>query len=157
MSPGSPPSLVVDPQGTTPTTFFAYDAADRRFYVRGRIDLHSDYLTFRIVTRILSTSERSAVNPEALFDAMMSHFSQQSGGIPEAIRGIWDSADPEFVTNLDRFNAALAAGNDEATAARATFTGRMATKYGYTTVVMGVTDPPNGPPPYTKVNVYFKK
>ena len=157
MSPGSPQSLVVDPQGTTPTSFFAHDAADPRYYVRGRIDPHSDYLLFRIITRILSTGERSAVSPEALFDAMMSHFGQQPGGLPAAIRGIWDHADPEFVTNLDRFNAALAAGNDEATAARATFTGRMATKYGYNTVVMGVTDPPNGPPPYTKANVYFKK
>jgi hypothetical protein len=157
MSPGSPPSLVVDPQGTTAISFFAYDSADRRFCISGRIDPHSDYLTFRIVTRILSTGEKSAVKPEELFDAMMAHFGQQPGGLPEAIRGIWDSSDPEFVTNLERFNAALAAGNDEATAARATFTGRMATKYGYNTVVVGVTDPPNGPPPYTKVNVYFKK
>jgi hypothetical protein len=150
------PAVVVDGRGTTPTTFFAHDAADPRFSVRGRIDPHTDYLTFRIVTRILSTGERSAVAAEDLFDAMMAHFGRQPGGLPEVIRGIWDSSDPEFVTNLERFNAALAAGDDEPAAAGKTFTGRVARKYHYHTVVMGVTDPPTGPP-YTKVSVYFKR
>jgi hypothetical protein len=32
----------------------------------------------------------------------------------------------------------------------------MATKYNYTDVVLGVTDPPNGPP-YRKIKIYFKR
>lgn len=157
MPNASNPSIVVDNSSTTPTSFHAYDSRDRRFYVRGRIDHHTDYLSFRIVTRILSTGEKSSIKAEELFDAMMAHFQQQSGGLPEAIRGIWDYMDSEFTTNLDRFNAALAAGDDETAAAFKTFTGRMAIKYKYYIAVMGVTDPPTGRPPFKKVNVYFKK
>jgi hypothetical protein len=149
--------IVVDASGTSAVTFFAHDAADRRFFIRGRIDTYADTPTFRIVTRILSTGERSGIPPAELFDAMMSHFAAQPGGSPAVLRGIWDDSDPEFVTNLDRFNAVLLAGADEETAAQATFTGRMAARYNYPTVVMGVTDPPLGPPPYRKVNVYFKR
>ncbi len=151
--PNSP--WIADPSGTTATTFHAFDATDRRFFVRARIDTYTDHLTFRIATRIPSTGEKSAVAPDELFDAMMTHFGRQVGGYPAAIRGIWDRSDPDFATNLDRFNAALAAGDDEPTAAMKTFTGRMAARYNYTTVVFGVTDPPTGPP-YSKANVYFK-
>lgn len=155
--PSSNPSIMVDGRGTSATTFHAHDCNDKRFFIRGRIDTYSDYLSFRIATTILSSGDKSAIKPEEFFDAMMTHFRLQAGGLPAAIHAIWDDADPEFVTNLARFNAALAAGADEEGAAGATFTGRMAKKYNYTTVVFGVTDPPNGPPPYRKVTVYFKK
>lgn len=157
MPSASNPLIAVDGSVTTSTSFYAYDSSDRRFYIRGRIDHHTDYLLFRIVTRILSTGEKSSVKAEELFDAMMAHFQQQPGGLPEAIRGMWDSLDPEFTTNLNRYNAALAAGDSEETAALRTFTGRMAIKYNYNIVVLGVTDPPSGRPPFKKVNVYFKK
>jgi hypothetical protein len=155
--PSSNPSIVVDRPGTSATSYYAYDSNDRRFFIRGRVDTYTDYLTFRISTRILSTGHKSAVSPEEFFDAMMAHFRQQPGGMPAAIHAIWDDKDPEFVTNLARFNAALAAGADEKAAAGATFTGRVAKKHNYNDVVPGVTDPPNGPPPYRKVNVYFKR
>ena len=148
---------MVDRQATSATSFYAYDCTDRRFFIRGRIDTYSDYLTFRIATKILSTGDKSAIKPEDFFDAMMEHFRQQPGGLPAAIHSIWDDNDPEFITNLRRFNAALATGANETTAATTTFTGRMAKQYNYNNVVLGITDPPNGPPPYKKANVYFKK
>jgi len=156
-SASSNPLIVVDAYLTSAISFHAYDFNDKRFFVRGRIDTYADYLTFRIATRILSTGEKSAIDPEDFFDAMMAHFGLQPGGLPDAIHAIWDGSDPGFITNLAWFNAALAAGVDEKTVASATFTGRMSKKYSYNTVVMGVTDPPNGPSPYTKVKVYFKK
>lgn len=152
----SNPSIVVDSAGTSATTFHAFDRNDRRFFIRGRVDTYSDYLVFRVRATILSTGEKSAVNPEEFFDAMMGHFRSQPGGLPEAIHAIWEDTDPEFVTNLQRFNDALLAGDDEKTAAGQTFTGRMARKYNYNTLVIGVTDPPIGPP-YRKAHVYFKK
>lgn len=152
----SNPPPTVDPLGTGPASFHAFDAADPRFFIRGRIDTYADHLFFRIATRIPSTGEKSLIDPEEFFDAMMAHFGRQPGGHPTAIRGVWEDRDPDFATNLIRFHAALAAGDDEPTAATKTFTGRMAAKYNYTEVVFGVTDPPTGPP-YTKVNVHFRK
>lgn len=135
MSPpasSSSPSIVVDLGGTSILTFRAFDSSDNRFSIQGRIDTYSDYLAFRIRTRILSTGERSVIPPDDYFDAMMTHFSQQPGGLPAAIHAIWTDRDSECLTNLNRFNAALAAGDIEAVAAGKTFTGRMAAKYNYT-------------------------
>ena len=150
-------AIVVDHQGSCAITFLAHDADDPRFCIQARIDTQTDYLTFRIVTRILSTGAKSAVNPNDFFAAMMNHFAGQVGGPPAAIRAIWKDSNPEYVTNLVRFNAALAAGDDEEAAAAKTFTGRMAVHYGYTTITLGHMVPRLGPPPYTVANVYFKK
>lgn len=153
----TPASLVIDGASTSATSFYAFDSIDSRFYIRARIDTYSDYLMFRIIAKIPSTRERSSIIPELFFDAMMDHFSNQPGGLPTAIRSIWDDTNPECMTNLERFNNALLANGDEITAAKTTFTGRMAAKYNYHTIVLGLADPPNGPAPYRRVTVYFKR
>jgi hypothetical protein len=152
------PAIVVDP-GSTGGFFKAYESSDPRFQITGRIDSYSDNLSFTIVTRILSTAEKCAIPnaAEAFFDAMMAHF-QNSGGLPAALRGIWDSSDPELTTNLTRFNDAILAGDDELTAAGKTFTGRMAKKYHYDLISFGLKEPPNAiPGHYSRVHAYFRK
>ena len=125
----------------------------------GRIDSHSGMPVFSIVAKILSTGEQCGIPnaAEALFDAMIAHFAA-TGGHPTGIRGIWESRDPERTTNLNRFNAALLAGDDEEAAAGMTFTGRMAAKHGYARIAIGHTGPPNGVPGRcTLATAYFRK
>jgi hypothetical protein len=136
--------------------FTAFDRNDGRFFISGYVDHYSDCLSFTIVAKIRSTGERSTIPPGEFFDSMMNHF-KQSGGDPECIRGIWNDSEPEKMSNLNSFNAALAAGKSEVESAKETFTGKMAAKYNYTLVSFGVFDPPMGPPPYKSANAYFRK
>lgn len=150
------PNLTVDPS-TTDDFFKAVDYNDDRFHITARFNDYSDSVVLTIVTKILSSGEKSTIPAEAFFDAMMDHF-QSTGGHPGTIRGIWDADDPELRTNLDRFNKYVLGGDDEETAAWKTFTGRMAKKYNYTKITFGTKEPAGATPGhYTLVHVYFKE
>jgi len=148
--------LVPDPSNRS-DWFAAFDGSDRRFFIMGRIDSNTDCLVFTIIVKIRSTGERSGIQAEDFFDAMMAHFGQSAGGHPTCIRGIWDNSNDELKTNLNIFNTLKAAGKSDDDAAKGTFTGRMAVKYGYDKVGFGPFDPTTGPAPFKSVNAYFRK
>ncbi len=149
---GANPGIRPDPKSTG-DYYLAYDYLDSDFFITGMVDSWSDCLRFAIVNRIRSTGKRSLIPPEDFFDAMMAWFS-----VPIAcIRGIWNDTDPEKTTNLNIFNTLLACGKTDVEAAKGTFTGRMALNYHYSNVTFGPFAPPNGPPPYKQVHVYFRK
>ena len=71
-------------------------------------------------------------------------------GSPNGIRGTWNTSMP---SNLDAFNASLRAGMSVEDAARATFTGTMAGRSGFTAVT--VEQLTGSPGTYTNVKVVF--
>lgn len=84
-----------------------------------------------------------------MFDDAMNHF-----GVDKvfAIEGKWVPAMP---SNLITFNRLTAEGATAEMAAAQTFTGKMAAKYGFTRVRMGLLQ--GSPGKYTNVEVTFTK
>jgi hypothetical protein len=150
------PVPTIDPNRTNSASFYAYDHTDHRFFISAYLD-RNDNLLFTIIRKILGATDKSLIPAEMFFDVMMIHFQNCAGGLPLAIRAIWDNSDPQLVTNLQRFNDAIKAGADPETAAWKTFTGKMAKKWGFTNLVPGISEPPGATHDFTKVVYYFKR
>ncbi len=66
----TPASLLIKKQAAD--AFEAEDCTDDRFYIAGKV--RSGVLEYVIVTKILSTSEKSSIPAADDFGAMMSHY-----------------------------------------------------------------------------------
>lgn len=134
------------------SAFAAEDPSDSRFFIAGK--LRGAILEYVIVTRIVSTGERSTIASARYFDAMMSWFAQ-SGTVIDVISDEWSDTDSEFRSQLDRFNRDLLSGDSETDAAWKSFTGRMARLWGFASVTIVLALPPGAVGQYREVRVNF--
>lgn len=97
------------------------------FYFNASIDPDDGSLYLDLKLRDPVTGERSALKGNQLYYLMMKHLDQSR---IQSIQGIWGSGDNfvEFFDNVKRL------GFDEETAAKATWSGRQAAKYGFTEI-----------------------
>ncbi|WP_280276023.1 helix-turn-helix domain-containing protein [Nocardia wallacei] len=110
-------------------SYAAADGIDRqgaRVGVTGEV---SAVGTLRIVMKTAEGTPRGAV--------MFGDLWGEVGDVVHGIEGTWASAGRGLADNLDTFNAGLRSGLTPEDAARATFTGKMAARRGFTEVLVG--------------------
>ena len=96
---------------------------------------------------MLEDGSRSAVlRGEEQFDLIMRHF----GGSATSVRGAW-----AYGTNLEKFNMLVREGKSVQDAARGTWTGEQAARFGFTQVTVRAIEGPQGM--HTAVSVLFHR
>ncbi|MCW3844736.1 HINT domain-containing protein [Micromonospora yasonensis] len=105
-------------------------------------DLDSD----GIITLMMQRNGGSPMSGREMFDRVMAHFGDRVNGI----QGYWVYGD-----NLAAFNAAVRNGDPLRSAARGTWTGRQAARYGFTRVKILIAD--ENLDGFTKVSAMFRR
>lgn len=151
-----PTSWQPNPQITVINTSFdeyqAVDNQDPRFFIHGTILRSGLHFTLRV--RDLKTQERSIIPAKDFFDAMMNHL--EPGDPPfYVINGTWDITNLDLSSNLWKFNSLVGIGYDHISAAKETFTGRLAADWGYTEIVFVRLEPINTTSNFTHIKVQF--
>jgi hypothetical protein len=125
-----------------PDDLFIEDAANPALFLDGGVQ--DRILRFEVRAEEKYTRNRSVVRGKVLFDLMMRHF----GATFDVIASLWQDG-----PNLERFNRATAGGMSEEDAGWVTWTGELATLYGFTRLTVEETI--GGPGRYGRVRVWY--
>jgi hypothetical protein len=149
------PSIKEDPAQSSATSYRGEDCLDPRFFIEGSVR-SGGILSFLVVAELRDgTRSPSGIRGQDFFDAMLDHFIAQ-GTTVSIIEAEWQASNPDWRTNLDAFNKALQAGDDEKVAATKTPTGVYATRRGYVNVDPQRLNPPGQKGTYTDVLIHFR-
>ena len=99
-----------------------------------------------ILTLMMQRNQGSPISGREMFDRVMEHFGDRVNGV----QGYWVYGD-----NLAAFNAAVRGGDPLRSAARGTWTGRQAARYGFTRVKILVAD--ENLDGFTRVSAMFRR
>jgi hypothetical protein len=147
------PIIKEDPAQSTSNTYRGEDYLDSRFFIEGSVR-SGGVLSFLVVAKLRDgTRSPSGLRGKDFFNAMLDHFAAM-GTTVNIIEAEWQATNPDWRTNLDAFNKALQAGDEEKVAATKTPTGVYATRRGYANVDPMRTIGQKGF--YTDVLIHFK-